>query len=91
MEFTMVKTCEAEAYDAIPKFLIRVDIENALVLLKDAGYKEIADAGVMCVVEKDQLELTVFSGGRVLLKTSDEKTAEDAAKRLFEVIEGALE
>ena len=56
MEFMMVKTCEADAYDAIPKDLARVNIDKAVEELTNAGYELIADAGVMCVVTKDGLE-----------------------------------
>ncbi len=86
----MVKTCEAEAHDAIPKTLIKVNIEKALALLKSAGYEEISDAGVMCVIKHDNLESSLYAGGRVLVKTADSQTAENEAKNIFNIIEDAL-
>jgi len=86
MEFIVVKTCAADAHDAIPKKLASVDIAGSLSKLKLAGYKEVADAGVMCVVEKDGVESTLFSSGRVLVKTGDPILAEKTAKGIYEII-----
>ena len=83
MDFMMVKTCEADAYDAIPKKLARVNIEMAVTELQEAGYTLIADAGVMCVVEKGGLEMQLFSSGRLLIKTAELAEAEKGAKELF--------
>ena len=90
IEFSLVKTCSADAFDAIPKTLVRIDIEKALAILKASGHKEITDAGGMCVVEKDGVESTIFSGGRILVKTADEKVAGSTATAIYETIAGAL-
>ncbi len=91
MDFMMVKTCEADAYDAIPKKLASVNIEAAVTELQEAGYTLIADAGVMCVVEKDRLEFQLFSSGRVLVKTAVMEDAEAGARLLFSCLKAALE
>lgn len=91
MDFMMVKTCEADAYDAIPKKLAKVKIEKAVTELQEAGYAIIADAGVMCVVEKGGLELQLFSSGRVLVKTAELAKAEEGANLLFSNLKEALE
>ena len=90
MDFMMVKTCEADAYDAIPKKLARVNVDTAVRELETAGYNIIADAGVMCVVEKDGLELQLFSSGRVLIKTPELEIAEKGASALFGVLDEGL-
>ena len=86
MELIIVKTCAADAHDAIPKKLVSVGIADSLAKLKKAGYSEVADAGVMCVVEKGGVEATLFSSGRVLVKTADAKVAEKVAKTIYETI-----
>ncbi len=90
MDFMMVKTCEADAYDAIPKKLARVNVDKAVKELEEAGYTIIADAGVMCVVEKDGLELQLFSSGRVLIKTPELDVAEKGAGALFDSLDEGL-
>ncbi len=90
MEFMMVKTCEADAYDAIPKNLARVNISKAIEELTSAGYELIVDAGVMCVIMKDELEYQLFSSGRILMKTPDLDTAEKGADALFANLGPAL-
>ncbi|MCK5038696.1 MAG: hypothetical protein KAS16_06305 [Thermoplasmata archaeon] len=90
MKFMMVKTCEADAYDAIPKELARINIDAAVRELQEGGYTLIADAGVMCVVEKEGLELQLFSSGRVLIKTAELEVAEKGANALFENLDEAL-
>lgn len=86
MEFIVVKTCAADAHDAIPKTLVSVNIADSLKKLLAAGYKEVADAGVMCVVEKDGVESTLFSSGRVLVKTADSIVAEKTARGIYGAI-----
>ncbi len=90
MEFMMVKTCEADAYDAIPKNLARVNIKKAIEELTSAGYELIVDAGVMCVIMKDGLEYQLFSSGRILMKTPDLEIAEAGASGLFANMEKAV-
>ncbi len=83
MDFAIVKCCSADAFDAVPQSLVKVDIGKALAALVAAGWHEVADAGVMCVVAKDGVEATLYSSGRVLVKTSDAGIAERAVARLY--------
>ncbi|MBI5001378.1 MAG: hypothetical protein HZB92_07645 [Euryarchaeota archaeon] len=84
--FSLVKTCSADAFDAIPRRLTSVDISRAVESLKRAGYSIVADAGRLCVVEKDGREMTLYSSGRVLVKTGDEEEARRAAEELYACI-----
>ena len=83
MDFAIVKCCSADAYDAVPQSLVKVDIGKALASLAAAGWHEVADAGVMCVVARDGVEATLYSSGRVMVKTADAGVAERTAKRLY--------
>ena len=85
-EFTLVKTCSADAFDAIPRKLINIDISKAVESLKHAGYSIVADAGRLCVVEKGGVEMTLYSSGRVLVKTAREEIARQAAEQLYSCI-----
>ena len=86
MNFAVVKCCSADAYDAIPQSLVKVDIGKALAALRSKGWREGADAGVMCVVEKGGIEATLYSSGRILVKTIEPIVAEDTAKEIYEAI-----
>ena len=87
MNFAVVKCCSADAYDAIPQALVKIDIGKSLAALKSAGWREVADAGIMCVVEKGGVEATLYSSGRVLVKTVESTIAEKAAKEIYQAIE----
>lgn len=84
--FAVVKCCSTDAYDAIPQALVKIDIGKALAALGSKGWREVADAGIMCVVEKDGIESTIYSSGRILVKTVDSAIAEKAAKEIYEAI-----
>ncbi|MFH0815549.1 MAG: hypothetical protein V1934_01855 [Methanobacteriota archaeon] len=86
MNFAVVKCCSAEAYDAIPQALVKVDIGKALSSLKAKSWREVADAGIMCVVEKEGVEATLYSSGRILVKTVESAIAEKAAKDIYDTI-----
>lgn len=83
MDFAVVKCCSADAYDAVPQSLVKVDVGKALAALVAAGWREVADAGVMCVVTRDGVEATLYSSGRILVKTTDASVAERVAARLY--------
>lgn len=87
MNFAIVKCCTADAYDAIPQALVKVDIGQALAWLKANGWREVADAGIMCVVEKGGVEATLYSSGRILVKTANTAIAERAAKEIYDSVE----
>jgi hypothetical protein len=81
-----VKCCSADAYDAIPQSLVKIDVGKALASLRSKGWREVADAGIMCVVEKGGIESTLYSSGRILVKTVDSMIAEKTAKDVYEAI-----
>jgi hypothetical protein len=83
MDFAVVRCCSAEAFDAIPQSLVKVDVPSALSALAGRGWRVVADAGVVGVVEKHGVEATVYSSGRVLVKCEDAKAAEKIAKELY--------
>ena len=86
MNFAVVKCCSADAFDAIPQALVKVDVGKALAVLKSKGWREVADAGIMCVVEKGGIEATLYSSGRILVKTADSIIAEKTSKEVYEAI-----
>jgi len=86
MKFAVVKCCSADAFDAIPQSLVKIDVGKALAALKSKGWREVADAGIMCVVEKGGVEATLYSSGRILVKTAETEVAEKTAKDVYEAI-----
>lgn len=91
VRFSLVKNCAANAYDAIPKVIIKIDVRKALAVLTGAGYREIADAGVLCVVERDGIESTIYAGGRILVKTDEESVADEVAAEIYAIISDVLD
>jgi hypothetical protein len=84
MKFAIVKCCSADAYDAIPQVVVEVKIDKALEKLTSKGWRIVADAGVMCVVERDGQEATLYSSGRILIKTPEQSVAESIAVQVYD-------
>jgi ArsR family metal-binding transcriptional regulator len=83
MEFLAVKPCRHDAFEAVPKGRISLDLDEAEALLKERGYQILSNPKVMLVVKKDH-EITVYPHGRLLMHpVKDRGTAEQVAKSLY--------
>jgi len=78
-----VKPCRHDAFEAIPKKKISLDLDDAEKILRAKGYEILANPRVMLVVKKVQ-EITVYPHGRLLMHPVKEKAlAESIARDLY--------
>ena len=78
-----VRPCRFEAFEAVPRERLDLDLDDCERRLRSAGYEVVANAGVMLVVRK-QVEITVYPHGRLLIHPAkDRAVAEDAARELY--------
>lgn len=86
MEFLAIKPCKADAYEAVPKGRVSLDLDECERLLAEGGYEVLSNAGVMLVVRKG-VEITVYPHGRLLMHpVKRREEAERVAKELFGVL-----
>jgi len=83
LEFLAVKPCKHEAYEAIPKGKVSLDLEDTERALSAKGYEVLSNPKVMLVVRKD-VEISIYPRGRLLMHpVSMREDAERIAKRLY--------
>lgn len=86
LEFLAVKPCKFDAFEAVPKGKVRLDLDECEKALSKAGYEILSNPKVMLVVKKG-VEISVYPAGRLLMhpvKTREE--AECIAKDLYQAI-----
>ena len=86
MEFVAVRPCRFEAFEAVPRTRVSLDLSDCERRLRSAGYETVSNAGVMLVVRKD-VEVTVYPHGRLLMHPAkDRADAERIARELYEAL-----
>lgn len=86
MEFLAVKPCRFDAYEAVPKGRVSLDLDECERTLAPKGYEVLSNAGVMLVLRKE-VEITVYPHGRLLLHPVKDR---DAALRIAGQLYSAL-
>jgi TATA-box binding protein (TBP) (component of TFIID and TFIIIB) len=80
--------CKNEAgYEAEPRRDLDLDLGEAEETLEDAGWTSRANAGMVLVVERDHVEVSVFDSGKIMVKSRDE----DEARGAFQGVRDALD
>jgi hypothetical protein len=83
MEFMAVKPCRFDAYEAVPKGRVTLDLDECEKALAPKGYEVLSNAGVMLVLRKE-VEITLYPHGRLLLHpVKDREVALRVAGRLY--------
>jgi TATA-box binding protein (TBP) (component of TFIID and TFIIIB) len=91
IKFLVVRLCNQETTSIVPKVPIRYDLEKAVKILEGDGYK-VTDPGVMIVATKDNVEVTLYRSGRLLITpTKSKEEAGQLAESFYRTIEGSLE
>ncbi len=86
MEFIAVKPCRFDAYEAVPKGRISLDLYECEKVLAVKGYEVLSNAGVMLVLRKG-IEITLYPHGRLLLHpVGDREVALRVAKELYSAL-----
>lgn len=83
LEFLAIKPCKQDAYEAIPKGKVSLDLDRAEEVLAKNGYEILANPKVMLVVKKE-VEMSIYPHGRLLMHPVKERAvAERLAKELY--------
>jgi len=83
LEFLAVKPCRHEAYEAIPKGKVSLDLDESERVLSAKGYEILSNPKVMLVVRKG-IEISIYPKGRLLMHpVSRREDAERIAKALY--------
>lgn len=86
LEFIAVKPCKYDAYEAVPKAKVSLDLDECELALAKKGYEVLSNAKVMLVVKKGA-EITIYPRGRLLMHpVSERDEAERIAKDLFRAL-----
>jgi ArsR family metal-binding transcriptional regulator len=86
LEFLAVKPCKYDAYEAVPKGRVSLDLDECERALSARGYEILSNPRVMLVVKKG-VEITIYPRGRLLMHPVKEREeAERVAEELYEAI-----
>jgi len=86
LEFLAVKPCKREAYEAIPKGKVSLDLDETERVLSAEGYEILSNPKVMLVVKKG-VEISIYPRGRLLMHpVSNREDAERIAKSLYHAL-----
>lgn len=86
LDFLAIKPCKYDAYEAVPKGKVSLDLDECERKLAKGGYEVLANPKVMLVVKKG-VEITVYPHGRLLMHPVKEREdAEKLAKELYRVL-----
>ena len=86
VEFLAVKPCKYDAFEAVPKGKVSLDLDSVEKTLSRNGYEILSNPRVMLVVKKGA-EITIYPRGRLLMHpVSEREEAERLAKELYSVL-----
>jgi ArsR family metal-binding transcriptional regulator len=83
LQFLAVKPCKYDAYEAVPKGRVSLDLDECERVLEAKGYEILSNPKVMLVAKKD-VEITIYPAGRLLMHpVKDRADAERVARQLY--------
>jgi ArsR family metal-binding transcriptional regulator len=86
VEFLAVKPCKYDAFEAVPKGKVSLDLDAVEKTLSRNGYEILTNPRVMLVVRKGA-EITIYPHGRLLMHpVSKREEAESLAKELYSLL-----
>ena len=86
LEFLAVKPCKYDAYEAVPKRRVSLDLDECERVLEEKGYEILSNPKVMLVVRKGH-EITIYPRGRLLMHpVKDRDEAEKLARELYKAL-----
>lgn len=86
VEFLAVKPCKYDAFEAVPKGKVSLDLDECERILMKVGYEILSNPKVMLVVRKG-VEITVYPRGRLLMHpVKDREEAERHAKAVYNAL-----
>lgn len=93
MIFKEIRRCRTKgALEVIPETPLELRLDKVEEILPHARFEIIANAGVLLVVQRDDLtQTTLWQDGHMLVKTLDPREAHKSASRVFEAATGTAE
>jgi hypothetical protein len=82
MKFRIIRICKSEAMSAVPQTPIRFDLDRSSISLRDKGY-EVEENPVMIITKKDDIEITLYMNGRLLVSPATDKEAVRVLAEVF--------
>jgi ArsR family metal-binding transcriptional regulator len=86
LEFLAIKPCRHDAYEAVPKRKVTLDLDECERVLAGKGYEILSNPKVMLVTRKE-VEITLYPHGRLLMQPVKER---DLAVRIAQELFSAL-
>ena len=85
----LLRPCKSTAaFEALPSTTnekIKLDLAACQTILESLGYEEICDAKVMIILKKE-IEVTIYSDGKLILKTDEESKAKKIMNEIYDKI-----
>ena len=81
MKFRIIRICKSDAMSAVPQMPIRFDLDRSSASLSRNGY-DVQENPVMVIAKKDNVEVTLYMNGRLLVTPGTDK---DSVRELAEV------
>ena len=86
MKFKVERICCYDSMSAMPIDRTRLDLKASEKALRDAGY-EVEPEELYLTIKVDEMDITVYPGGRVLIHPMNDKTkAKELAQRIFDLL-----
>ena len=86
--YSILKPCKTSAaFEAIPKFQCRLDLDRCEEILSNSC-KIVANARILLIVS-DKCEVSIHKDGRLILKTDSSEVANEQAARIAGWLEGS--
>ncbi|MBS3175287.1 hypothetical protein J4440_05375 [Candidatus Woesearchaeota archaeon] len=77
----IVRKCRTKgAYEAIPKKIMNLDFNK----LRNKS-EVIADLPILIIIKYENIKVTCYKNGKLLIKTDSQETAEKIAKEIYEL------
>lgn len=86
MSFYLLKPCRGKAaFEAVPEYGIQLDLVRGKSDLEAHGY-DVTDAGVMLVCTKENLQVSIYPSGKLLIQTKSRENALKAANGIYAIL-----
>lgn len=89
MRFKIVRLCTGDAFSVVPQEIVRFDLNRVAEILRRNGM-EIINPGVMIIARLKDVEMTIYTNGRLMIRPIQEKErAESIANEIYRCLENA--
>lgn len=90
MKFKIVRLCTGDAFSVVPQEIIRFDLDRVAEILGRNGM-EIINPGVMIIARLKDVEMTIYTNGRLMIRPIQEKErVESIANEIYRCLKNAM-